>query len=72
MCSSDQVCQETSLTLDCRSAFLMFDLSTISSAAFAAGFLEVILIFKTCQNAPFRAYILGMIKSELHRNKVIG
>ena len=41
--------------------------SIIQSAAFAAGFLEVILIFKTCQNAPFRARFLDMIKLELHR-----
>ncbi len=44
--------------------------STISNAQFSAGFLEVILIFKTCQNAPFRALFLDMIKLELHRNYV--
>ncbi len=36
------------------------ELSIIQSAAFAAGFLEVILNFQTCQNAPFRTRFLGM------------
>jgi hypothetical protein len=31
---------------------------------FAAGFLEIILNFKKCQNAPFRASFLGMITSK--------
>ena len=29
--------------------------SIISNAPFSADFIEVILIFKTCQHAPFRA-----------------
>ena len=38
------------------------ELSIIQSAAFAAGFLEVILIFSTCRNAPFGTRYLGMTK----------
>ena len=41
--------------------------STIQSATFAAGFPEVILIFKTFQYAPFMARFWDIIKLELHR-----
>jgi len=42
----------------------------IQSAAFSAGFLEVNLIFKACQDAPFRERFWDMTKLEPHRNKV--
>ena len=41
------------------------------SAAFATGFLELNLIFKTCQNAPFWAHLWDMINLELRRNKLL-
>ena len=44
--------------------------SIIQSAAFAAGFMEVTLIFKTCQDAPFRALFLGMVTYEHIRNNI--
>jgi len=37
------------------------------SAAFTAGFLEVVLNYKKFQNAPFLASFLGTVKIELHR-----
>jgi len=42
----------------------------IQSAAFSAGFLEVNLIFKACQDAPFRALFLGMVTYEHIRNNI--
>ena len=44
--------------------------SMIQSAAFSAGFLEVNLIFKACQDAPFRALFLGMVTYEHIRNNI--
>ena len=35
--------------------------SIIKVAAFAAGFLEIILNFHKCQNAPFLVFFMGMI-----------
>ena len=45
----------------------ILETSTMWSAAFATGFLEVNLIFKTCQNAFFWAHLWDMINLELHR-----
>jgi hypothetical protein len=38
-------------------------------APFAAGFLEITLIFQKCRNAPFWARFLGMVKSK-HIRKI--
>jgi len=46
------------------------ELSIISSAAFAAGFLGIIFKFHRCNNAPFQESLFGTIESKHIRNKV--
>ena len=46
------------------------NINIIWNAPFSAGFLEVILIFQMCQNAPFLARFWDMIKSTYIGKKV--
>jgi len=46
---------------------LLVETSIIQSAAFEAGFLEIILNFKECQNAPFLEKFLSIVKIKLIR-----
>jgi len=59
-------------TLDASRASIKhnLELSIISNAPFATGFLEILYNFIKCHNAPFREYFLDMIKFKLIKDKV--
>ena len=50
--------------------FIIWNYQGYHDAPLSAGFLELILIFFRCKNAPFWVSYCGKIKFFLHRKKV--